>query len=227
MKWLTQCLYCNHYVYRTKDNNLKCSSCKKKLSIQKVNKIIFLLQCFLDNKSALESSKLLDISYISAKNYYQDFRIIATNISEYNYTQLHDKNVEYEEYFYIEKSKKKRLNAIFEAHNFLTFDYDGYIYTILMPSLLKYKNQFIEDGVDGAYIEEFKRFKRTFKIIKISKQYNTIIKFWDYFEKNIVIYKGISNELFAYYLKEFEFKFNYTKEEAFEQLLHNYFKEET
>jgi len=226
MYWLQECLYCKNYVYRVAKNNLKCSVCHKKTSIAKINKIIFLIECFINNITALQASRMYNISYISTKNYYHDFRIVATNILENNYKTLHNNPVEYEEYFYIEKSKRKKENAIFEAHNFLTFDYNGYIYNIVMPSLEKYKNQFIKDNVDTVYIDEFKRFKRTYKIIKISKRYNRIIKFWNFLEKNIVIYKGISVKLFPYYLKEFEFKFNYTKQQATALLIQNYFKEE-
>ncbi|WP_457749327.1 transposase [Sulfurimonas sp.] len=184
------------------------------------------MQCFIEGKSALQAAKSFKISYVSAKNYYQKFRKICAMISEEHYSLIRQKSVEYEEYFYIEKSKKQKKAVIFDAHNFLTFDYDGYIYTLLMPSLHKYKRQLLADNVEDAYLEEFNKFKRISRIIKVSKHYNTIVKFWNYFEKNIVLYKGISNELFAYYLKEFEFKFNYSKQEGFNLLLKHYFKEE-
>lgn len=185
------------------------------------------MECFLRNISALEASKLYAVSYITAKNHYHDFRLLCATISEQEYEDIREKHVEYEEYFYIEKSKKNQTNALFDAYNFLTFDYEGYIYTILMPSLQKYKTQFLEDKIEGAYIDELRKFKRQSRIIKVSKHYNTIVKFWEFFEKNITVYKGISNEYFAYYLKEFEFKFNYSKEEALELLIQNYFKERT
>lgn len=184
------------------------------------------MECFLRNISALEASKLYTVSYITAKNYYHDFRLLCATISEKEYECIREKHVEYEEYFYIEKSKKNQRNALFDAYNFLTFDYEGYIYTILMPSLQKYKREFLEDKIEDAYIKELHKFKRQSRIIKISKQYNSIVKFWEYFEKNITVYKGISREYFAYYLKEFEFKFNYSKEEAMQLLIQNYFKEQ-
>lgn len=184
------------------------------------------MECFLLNISAFEASKLYSASYVSVKKYYHDFRLLSALISEKEFEHVREKQVvEYEEYFYIEKSKKNQKNALFDAYNFLTFDYEGHIYTILMPSLQKYKTQFLEDKIEDAYIEELKKFKRRSKIIKISKYYNNIVKFWKYFEQNITIYKGISSEYFAYYLKEFEFKFNHSKEEAMELLMQNYFKE--
>lgn len=184
------------------------------------------MECFLLNISAFEASKLYSASYVSVKKYYHDFRLLSALISEKEFEHVREKQVEYEEYFYIEKSKKNQKNALFDAYNFLTFDYEGHIYTILMPSLQKYKSQFLEDKIEDAYIEELQKFKRRSKIIKISKYYNNIVKFWKYFEQNITIYKGISSEYFAYYLKEFEFKFNHSKEEAMELLVQNYFKEQ-
>ena len=219
-------MYCHSSVYKLSNNNIKCSTCKRKLSLEKTNKTLFLLQCFIQNQSVLEASKLYNISYVSVKNYYHNFRTLCAIISEENYTQIRDKSVEYEEYFYLEKSKKHKKSAIFDAHNFLTFDYDGYIYTLIMPSLQKYKTQFIHDQLEDAYLKEFNKFKRKSRIIKVSKHHNAIVKFWDYFEENITLYKGVSNEYFAYYLKEFEFKFNYTQQEAFELLLKNYYKDE-
>ncbi len=147
-------------------------------------------------------------------------------ISEEIYIQIQGKCVEYEEYFYLEKSKKNRKSAIFDAHNFLTFDYDSYIYTLILPSLEKYKTQLIHDKPEDFYLKEFSKFKRKSRIIKVSKYHNVIVEFWDYFEENIALYKGVSNEYFAYYLKEFEFKFNYNKEDAFKLLLKNYYKNE-
>ena len=48
------------------------------------------------------------------------------------------------------------------------------------------------------------------KISKIQKKENIIASFWIYFEESILKYKGINKQNFFYYLKEIEFKFNYT-----------------
>ena len=88
-----------------------------------------------------------------------------------------------------------------------------------MPSLSKYKNQFLEDGADEAYFNEFSKYMMFNKISKIQKQNDLIQQFWIFFENEIKRYKGISSENFFYYLKEFEFKFNYTKEEQYQTLI--------
>jgi DNA-directed RNA polymerase subunit M/transcription elongation factor TFIIS len=225
VKWTQECLYCGNYLYRLKDNRLKCSACHKKISLQKTNKIITLIDAFVENESANAAAKRLKLSYSSVWAYYEEFRYLSAKISEEEYSDKRDEKCEYEEYFYLEKTKKSKREAIFDAHNFLTFDYHGHIYTLLLPSLKKYRSQMLQDSVEDAYLDEFNKFKRISRIIKVSKHYNTIVKFWDYFENAIVIYKGIESEAFIYFLKEFEFKFNHTKEEAKDLLLHHYFKE--
>ena len=224
MQWLTECLFCSHYVYRLKDKRIKCSKCNKKISITKVNKIITLIDAFIEDESAHHLSQRLHMSYASGHSYYESFRALCAQICEREYELCRDQGCEYEEYFYLEKRKKMQSEAIFDAHNFLTFDYNGHIYTLLMPSLTQYKKQFLEDNLQDAYLEEFNKFKRISRIIKVSKHYNTIVKFWEYFEASILKYKGVQRDSFIYFLKEFEFKFNHTKEEAKELLIKEYFK---
>jgi hypothetical protein len=185
-----------------------------------------LIQSFINDESALSVSKRLNISYSSVWNYYEKFRQISAVVCEKEYEKIRDNTCEYEEYFYLEKSKKSKKEAVFDAHNFLTFDYSGHIYTILMPSLHKYKQEFLEDKLEDTYINEFNKFKRSSRIIKVSKQLNNIVKYWKYFEKSILKYKGIKEESFAYFLKEIEFKYNHPKEDAIEILIQEYFKKE-
>jgi transposase len=224
MQWVSKCFYCNHSLYQLGDGMLKCSHCHKKFSKERVNKIITLICAYIDEESALSLSNRLALSYISVKNYYESFRVLGATISEREYEKIRDKACEYEEYFYLENSKKSKKENVFDAHNFLTFDYNGYIYTLLMPSLHQYKQQFIDDNIENAYINEFTKFKRISRIIKVSKQLNNIVKFWEYFESSILKYKGVKNDSFVYYLKEMEFKYNHTKKESIELLINEYFK---
>jgi len=217
--WLTECIYCSNFVYHLGDGRLKCYKCHKKISKNKINKIITLIDAFIENETAMQISKRLNISYSSVQKYFSTFRLLCSFISEREYEKVKHFNCEFEEYHYIENSKKKKKEAIFQAYNFLTFDYKNHIYTLQLPSLEKYIKDFlIED------IESFKKFKRDSKLIKLTNQKNNIIKFWRYFEKHILTYKGIPNNAFGYFLKEFEFKYNHTKEEAKNLLIREYFK---
>ncbi|MCF6340621.1 MAG: transposase [Sulfurimonas sp.] len=193
--------------------------------MNKINKIITLITAFINNENALSLSKRLSLSYISVQKYYKEFRILSALICEKEYEAIRSNPCQYEEYYYLENSKKFKKEAIFDAHNFLTFDYENHIYILMMPSLKQYKGQFIEDGVENLYFDEFKKFKRDAKIIKISQQHNNIVRFWSYFEKKILTYKGIKSEFFIYYLKEYEFKYNHLENEAIELLIEYYFKD--
>ena len=224
MIWLTECLYCRSFVYILKDKRVKCSVCHKKIAMEKVNKIMLIIDSFVKDESALSLSKRTKLSYSSIQKYYENLRVLSAQICEDEYERKRVFQCEYEEYFYLENSKKLKNEAIFDAHNFLTFDYANHIYTILMPSLQQYKNQFLEDSVEGGYIDEFKKFKRNSKIIKVNHHYNNIVSFWDYFEKSILKYKGVKNDSFIYFLKECEFKYNHSKEEAIELLIKLYFE---
>ncbi len=225
MYWQKSCIYCNERVYTLKENNIKCSVCKKKYAKAKTNKTLQLIELFCQNRPALEAAKNNALSYGSVKSYYDTFQQLCTYVSEKEYERIRHKESEYEEYFYLEKSKRNNKERIFEAKNFLTFDYDGHIYTILLPSLEKFKAQFIEDDLAPTYYEEFQKFKRQTRLIKISSHYNRITEFWDYFERFILPHKGVSSERFILYLKECEFTFNHSYDQAVEILTKEYFSE--
>ncbi len=224
MKWLTKCIYCQNQLYLLKDGMLKCSACKSKYSPERVNKVITLIHSFCHDENALQASQRLNLSYVSVHKYYNAFRLECAQICEDAYLSVREKPCEYEEYFYLEKSKRNKKQAVFDAHNFLTFDYEGHLYTIVMPTLQKYRQQFIDDNLEDLYASEFARFKRKSRIINVSKHLNKIVEFWNFFETSILTYKGVSNENFPLYLKELEFKFNYDTQRQKELLAQSYYR---
>lgn len=210
MHSLKRCIYCEHdHLYLLDDGRVKCSRCKKKYSLKRVKKVLSIMDSFTHDETARQASKHLGLSYVSVHRYFDLFRQYSAKISEDEYESLRHITCEYEEYYYLERAKRHRPEAVFDAHNFLTFDYDGHIYNILMPTLQRYRDQFIDDDLVEVYSSEFNRFKRKSRIIKVTKHLNKIVAFWDYFEASIVRYKGVSSENFPLYLKEIEFKFNH------------------
>lgn len=204
-----KCIYCdNENLYQLNSGHLKCSKCKKKFSPKKIKTDSEIVECFVNNLTANQSAKKLNLNYVTVTKRYELFRNLIANYLESEYT---GKTVlEYDEYIYLQKSKKKVKENIFDAQNFLTFQYDEKIYNLLMPNFHKYKKEFIEDGMQDIYFKEFSKFMSMNKISKTKKRENLITKFWLFFEDSILKYKGVSNENFFYYLKEIEFKFNYT-----------------
>lgn len=216
-----KCIYCNNKkLYHLNSGQLKCSNCKKKFSVKKIETDLKIIECFCSDLNINEVSKKLDINYVTAKKRYDLFRqFIASRLED----EFRDKTViEYDEYIYLEKSKRDIKENIFDAQNFLTFHYENKIYNLLMQNLNMYKNQFMDDGADEAYFKEFSKYMMFNKISKIQKKENLITKFWIFFEKSILKYKGVRHENFFYYLKEIEFKFNYSKEVQKEILTHLY-----
>jgi len=217
MLWLTECMYCSNFVYHLSDGRLKCYKCHKKISKKKINKIITLIDAFIENETALNVSKRLQLSYPSIQKYFLTFRKLSAIICQEEYEIIKNQTCEYEEYFYIENSKKMKKQTMFDAINFLTFYYNNHIYTILLPSMIKYKN----DNLDDV---ELKRFKRDSKLIHLKTFHNNINNFWKYLEKKLLPYKGIDKKNFGYFLKEIEFKYNHSKKEAKKLLIKEYFK---
>lgn len=206
-----KCPKCNSpKLYKLKSNQLKCSTCRAKFSPDKINRDLNIIKAFCDNLTIKEASQTLCLNYITVKKRYDLFRKLVAVFLEDEYREK--ETIEYDEYIYLEKSKKKIDKNIFDAQNFLTFHYEDKVYNLLMPNLNRYKEQFLEDGVDRPYFNEFSKFMVFNKIAKIQNRENLITKFWVFFEKSITKYKGIKNENFFYYLKEMEFKFNYKKE---------------
>ncbi len=159
--------------------------------------------------SALEASQKLNISYSTIRNKYDKFRISLLPFLEEEYEKNRDNIIAYDEFLYLDHNKRGDLKHIFDAHNFLTFDYGNRVYTIMMPSLTKFKNAFLEDGIDEIYYNEYYEFLNIHRISRLKSKENTIVKFWHFLDTHLKRYKGIPKNKFIYYLKEAEFKFNY------------------
>ena len=225
MDWSEHCIYCQAPLYRLGGGMLKCSRCRKKMSPRRIGKTLALIEAFAQDRNARETAVDLGLSYASVHRYFTTFRKLCAQACEDEYDAHRHLSCEYEEYFYLEEAKKQRKNAIFEAHNFLTFDFEGHLYTIVMPSLQQFRQQFIEDDLESVYAAEFTRFKRQSRLIKISSRHNNIVRFWEYFEQNILRYRGVVSESFPMYLKEMEFKFNHTAAQRKKVLAEYFFKE--
>jgi len=212
LKSSMNCIYCNNNkLYLLKTSQLKCSKCKRKFNPKKIHRDLALVKLFCRGATATQAKEKLQLNYVTVKKHYHDFRKLIANFLEEQYKE--SVVIEYDEYIYLEKSKKKIKENIFDAQNFLTFHYEDKIFNLLMPDLRSYKNQFLDDGAQDAYFKEFSKFMILNKISKTQKRDNLITQFWIFFEEFILKYKGIKSEYFFYYLKEAEFKFNYSLHE--------------
>jgi len=215
-----KCPYCNHSItYILKTAQERCSRCKRKFSPKRILLEKRTIECFCENKKIQQTAEILDVTYVTIQKKYFSYRKYIASYLEEAYSRYTAS--QYDEYVYLPKSKKKIKENIFEAQNFLTFCYDETkIYNLLMPNLDRYKQQFLNDNLEEVYFKEFSSFMMFNKIAKIQKSDNPIIEFWKFFEEYILQYKGIDKKNFFYYLKECEYKFNYSKKEQKDILEH-------
>ncbi|MCF6200509.1 MAG: transposase [Hydrogenimonas sp.] len=203
-----RCIECFSKVYYLSDGRVKCSKCLKRFSPKKIARQKELILAFSSDLTARQASKRVGVTYVTAKRFYDLIRSRILIYLQECYEENRDNILEYDEYLYLDHSKRGNKKNIFDAYNFLTFDYGEKVYNILMPSLERYKAEFLEDGLEEIYYKEFSRFLKIHRIAKLRSLDNTIIRFWAYFDQFIKKYKGVERENFIYYLKEAEFKFN-------------------
>ncbi len=192
------CIYCDHYIlYKLKDGYYKCAKCKRKFSPKKIEKKAKILKGFLDFLTPSQTAQKYGFSYATVAKEYKHIRKVMVFLCEKKFLEKNDIK-EYEEYLYIPKSLKKNKNSIYKAQNFLTIDYGGKVYNIMLSNMKNY---------ESLDLEEINSMFRQSRIIQIETKI-TLLKFWEYFENFILRFKGIKEEHFFYYLKEAEFRFN-------------------
>jgi DNA-directed RNA polymerase subunit RPC12/RpoP len=198
------CVYCDHYIlYKLNNGYYKCAKCKRKFSPKKIDRKAKILHSFLMELTPSEISEKYGFAYASVVREIQHIREVMAKICEDEFLKKNE-IVEFDEYLYVPKTNKKDLKSIYKAQNFLTIDYGGKIYNILLNDMKIYENM---------NPEEIKKLMRQSHIIKIKQNIN-IPLFWEYFENFITKFKGIKKESFFYYLKEAEFRFNKFKIEV-------------
>jgi len=198
------CIYCNHYIlYKLKNGYFKCAKCKRKFSPKKIERKAKILHSFLKGLSPTQIAQKHSFAYKSVVNEVHHIREVMARICEEEFLKKNE-ITEFDEYLYIPKTNKKEIKSIYKAQNFLTIDYGGKIYNILLNDMKIYEN---------LKPQEIKTLLRQSHIIKIKQNIN-IPMFWEYFENFIVKFKGIKKENFFYYLKEAEFRFNKFKIEV-------------
>jgi len=213
------CIYCNKRLYKLTNGMVKCSSCAKKYSPVKLQRDFDVLDAFIESLTVRECAVNLNLSYQIVFNRYEHLRKLIIRHSHDYYEDKRDNLDEFEEYVYICKSKKKDYKNIIESQNFITFAYKDKVYNFLLPSLKKYQTKLDEGKSEIAHGNEFKKFMITNHISKLKNIESIITKFWEFFEDFITPYKGVKSEYFLGYLKEAEFKFNYTKQKQKEILM--------
>lgn len=211
------CPKCEHpHLYDLKNNYKKCAKCYYKFSYTRYEQDFQIIKLFCSNKTALESSKVLNINYRTVSNKYMLFRkLIANHLQELYYQQPQD-NSSYEEYYYFtQRQKEKKIKSLYEAINIIGFYANRKVFTLLMPPLT---------SVHPDESESFERYLSWHKLQSQDAHKTPLKVFFLFCEQNLKKYKGINSKNFFYYLKECEFKYNYLINEQIELLCKLYFK---
>ena len=205
------CQNCNNTTFYTLANDyIKCKTCAKKYSLKKLQKDNLIIIQFCENKNALKISKELELNYKTVKDRFDIFRKRIALFLEHEYNHSIKDYNEYEEFYYIkEREKKKKKKSLSESINIMGFYSNKKVYTLLMPKIGRRAFD-IEDG--------FIQYLNWNKIHSLNSHQTNLNIFWKFLEDNLKKYKGFEEDNFFYYLKESEFKFNYTKDEQIEIL---------
>lgn len=212
IKYSMKCPNCdNTNFYKLKDDYIKCKKCTKKYSLKKIEKDRLIKTAFCENKTALELSKEMGVNYRTIKDRYDEYRYNIAKFLEDEYNNTIKDYNEYEEYYYFnQRQKNKKIKSLYEAINIMGFYSNGKVYTLLMPKLINRKE---------SNNENFEQYLNWHKIHSKESYKTNLYRFWLFLEENLKKYKGIKEEHFFYYLKECEFRFNYSKDEQIQILL--------
>ncbi len=212
------CPFCgSKRLYKVTQTSLKCSTCKRKYSLKKLEKDNKIMDYFCNDISANKCSIDLDISYKSVKDRYMDFRKLVLLHVEKVYVQNRAEFTEYEEYYFLPQNKRGKIRYLFEAIGILGMVYNSSIYTLLLPDQFSQIKNALND-VKITYMKEYAKHLNRYRIMHFEKFDSQLIRFWIFLEKKLLHFKGLSRDNFIYYLKEYEFKFNFNKKEQKEIL---------
>lgn len=202
---LNECPKCKcKKLYLLKNDYLKCKNCHKKFSQIKIKNDLLIMNYFCNNYNALDVSNIMGLNYRSIQNRYSTFRLLCANYLEGLYQNSIQEHSSYEEYYYFTKRDKlKKRKTIYDAINIIGFYSNNRVYTLLMPNLPKPTNT-PED-------KSFEKYLHWHKLYSHEGYVSPLKEFWSFFENQMTKYRGVSKENFFYYLKESEFKYNFSK----------------
>ncbi|GIU71984.1 MAG: DDE transposase [Candidatus Nitrosocaldaceae archaeon] len=245
LKRYDRCIRCNNNrIYRVRGKKYKCYNCKYEWSIRKdsilyglripFTKFIMALKLFELEIPVLKASKELGLSYTTTHKIYQ---LIREKIYDYcSRDDVLQGEVEIDEAYFGGKSKGKRgrgsnnkipVFGILERNGKVKVEIvkDVKAETILRETIKKVKRGSIiytdkYKGYDTLVLYGFKheRIDKSIRFANGRVYINGIEGFWSYAKERLLRYHGVSKELFPYYLKELEFRYN-NRDDVFDKMI--------
>lgn len=212
---MKQCLFCNSKkLYVKSPTQVRCALCKRTWSEQKYERERLIIEAFLNDDTALLCAKKNALTYQSVQHVYTKIRLLLTTYAQKIYANKEHAFTEYDEFYYLPKSKQKSHHSMLEAIGIFGMLYDNWVYTLFLPEQFSPLKRLLTFEPNIEIGQSFHtRYFNQHKVMHINRFEHTLKQFWIFFEAYLRPYKGVKKENILYYLKSAEFKFNYTKEE--------------
>ena len=240
------CIYCGNRGFgKVRRNSYKCYRCKREWGIRKgsilegfrvkLSKVILAIKLFELEVPVLRASKELKLSYNTV---HRLFTVIRERLYKFSSKDdLLKGEVEADEsYFGGRKRGKAGRGAGGKIPVFGILERNGKVKVEIVKdvraeTLLKETIKKVKRGsliytdryrsYDGlvSYGFKHKRIDHSKRFTNGKVYINGIEGFWSYAKGKLLKYHGLSKELFPYYLKELEFRYNYRNERLFDKIM--------
>jgi len=212
------CPYCNNtHLHLLGDGRLECSTCKTRHSPAKIQKNLLFLDAFIQKKSPKEAAIFCQASLPTIHSYFALFRSLIPQFMDKIYQKNSATYREYEEYLFLPNSKRRKREFLIHGIGIMGLYGKGGVYTLLMPN--HWKNMDKNTRSNPDFIATLAHYYQWDKLVRIDSRSTPLGDFWLFLEDFMRPYHGVKEEFFGHYLKEAEFRFNFTQEEQAHHLM--------
>ena len=230
-----KCIFCNKYgLYKLTDRRVKCKYCKKKYSLTKLKRDLYILYYFYLEISARRAANELNINYNVVHRKFMHFRRCISNYCNNETRKLYGELELDESYFGGRRKGNRGRGAKNKAIVFGILERKGKVYTVIVQDVsadtlmseIKDKTKkgsvFYTDGWKSyASLEQYGKHNiidHDKELVNNHNHINGIEGFWSFAKERFHKYHGINKSNYPFYLKEMEFRFNHRNESVFNLL---------
>lgn len=232
-----KCMFCDsNRLYRLADGRVKCKSCGRYYSLQKLRNDLMVLYYFHLEISANKVADELEIDYETVQSRFMKFREQIAKHCEKEAKEKINGELEIDESYFGGKRKGKRgRGSKNKAIVFGILERKGKVYTAIVPDvsaetlMAEIEKKTIKGSVfysDGwkSYVDLQQYGKHNVidhdeNYVEGSTHINGIEGFWSYAKERFRKYHGIRKDNYPLYLKEMEFRFNNRNRNLFKLLV--------
>lgn len=218
-----QCIYCdNEKIYSLSDGRIKCARCQKKYSLKKMRADLQILYLFTLEVPANRCAHEMNCNYNNIKRRYNFFREKIAKFCNKDYINLVvKKNISHPLLF---RSTFKMSNDSIAVG---IAQWEKKIFTYSVPyNIADDLSNFISRSAEAGNVFVANPF-RNYTSLKIyvpktsthQLRLGGTESFWSFAKEKLRKYHKVDKKNFYYYLKEFEFRFNYRKQNLYPLLL--------